>query len=96
MSGTGPPQKREYRRGVELNPNSADARLYLAWFLEGTGRLSEALKAYQRARWLDPEEDHLSEGLAAQGEYHVRNEMLPLNPLGLTITYFREDQAFKE
>ena len=26
----------------------------------------------------------------------VRNEMLPLNPLGLTITYFREDQAFKE
>ena len=27
---------------------------------------------------------------------HVRNEMLPLNPLGLTITYFREDQAFKE
>ncbi len=27
---------------------------------------------------------------------HVRNEMLPLNPLGLTITYFREDQAFQE
>jgi type IV secretory pathway TrbF-like protein len=26
----------------------------------------------------------------------VRNEMLPLNPLGLTITYFREDQAFQE
>jgi type IV secretory pathway component VirB8 len=26
----------------------------------------------------------------------VANEMLPINPLGLTITYFREDQAFKE
>jgi type IV secretion system protein VirB5 len=26
----------------------------------------------------------------------VRNEMLPINPLGLTITYFREDQAFQE
>ena len=26
----------------------------------------------------------------------VRNEMLPINPLGLTITYFREDQAFVE
>jgi len=26
----------------------------------------------------------------------VRNEMLPVNPLGLTITYFREDQAFRE
>ena len=26
----------------------------------------------------------------------VRNEMLPVNPLGLAITYFREDQAFQE
>src|SRR6266436_2567733 len=26
----------------------------------------------------------------------VRNEMLPINPLGLTITYFRQDQAFQE
>lgn len=26
----------------------------------------------------------------------VRNEMLPVNPLGLAITYFREDQAFEE
>jgi type IV secretory pathway component VirB8 len=26
----------------------------------------------------------------------VRNELLPLNPIGLTITYFREDQAFHE
>ena len=26
----------------------------------------------------------------------VRNEMLPINPLGLTVTYFREDQAFQE
>lgn len=25
----------------------------------------------------------------------VPNEMVPVNPLGLTITYFREDQAFK-
>jgi len=26
---------------------------------------------------------------------HVRNELIPINPLGLTISYFREDQAFK-
>jgi type IV secretory pathway TrbF-like protein len=26
---------------------------------------------------------------------HVPNEMIPVNPLGLTITYFREDQAFE-
>jgi type IV secretion system protein VirB5 len=26
---------------------------------------------------------------------HVPNELIPINPLGITITYFREDQAFK-
>lgn len=26
---------------------------------------------------------------------HVRNDMIPVNPLGLTITYFREDEAFQ-
>jgi type IV secretory pathway TrbF-like protein len=26
---------------------------------------------------------------------HVANELIPINPLGLTITYFREDEAFK-
>ena len=26
----------------------------------------------------------------------VASDMLPINPIGLTITYFREDQAFKE
>ena len=25
----------------------------------------------------------------------VPNELIPINPLGLTITYFREDEAFK-
>jgi len=26
---------------------------------------------------------------------HVPNELIPINPLGVTISYFREDQAFK-
>jgi hypothetical protein len=26
---------------------------------------------------------------------NVPNAMIPVNPLGLTITYFREDQAFQ-
>ena len=26
---------------------------------------------------------------------NVPNELIPINPLGMTITYFREDQAFK-
>ena len=25
---------------------------------------------------------------------HVPNDFIPVNPLGLTITYFREDQSF--
>jgi len=25
----------------------------------------------------------------------VPNAMIPINPLGLTVTYFREDQAFR-
>jgi hypothetical protein len=25
----------------------------------------------------------------------VPNELIPINPLGMTVTYFREDQAFK-
>ena len=25
----------------------------------------------------------------------VPNELIPINPLGLAITYFREDEAFK-
>jgi type IV secretory pathway component VirB8 len=25
----------------------------------------------------------------------VPNELIPINPLGMTITHFREDQAFK-
>jgi len=26
----------------------------------------------------------------------VPNELIPINPLGLTITYFRQDQAFTD
>ena len=26
---------------------------------------------------------------------HVSNTLIPYNPLGITITYFREDQAFQ-
>ena len=26
---------------------------------------------------------------------HVPNELIPINPLGMSVTYFREDQAFK-
>ena len=28
-------------------------------------------------------------------KYRVPNAFIPINPLGLTITYFRDDQAFQ-
>jgi TolB-like protein/Tfp pilus assembly protein PilF len=44
----------EYRRAIELDPNSADARLFFADFLISMGRSDEALVEAQRALQLDP------------------------------------------
>jgi eukaryotic-like serine/threonine-protein kinase len=45
--------EREYRRALELNPNSADAHNQLALYLSETGRFDEALKESQAAQELD-------------------------------------------
>lgn len=42
------------RRALELDPNSADARLYYAHLLSNTGRHEEALTEARQARELDP------------------------------------------
>ena len=44
----------QYKRGLELNPNSADTHLFYAHLLSNTGRHSEALVEIKRARELDP------------------------------------------
>src|SRR5207237_6644665 len=44
----------QYRRALELNPNSADAHLAYAHLLSNTGRHAEALAEAKRARELDP------------------------------------------
>ena len=46
--------EREYKRAIELNPNSADARLWYSQLLGLTGRNEEALAQIRRARELDP------------------------------------------
>jgi DNA-binding winged helix-turn-helix (wHTH) protein/TolB-like protein/Tfp pilus assembly protein PilF len=44
----------QYKRALELDPNSADALQFYAHFLSNTGRHAEALPKIKRARELDP------------------------------------------
>jgi serine/threonine protein kinase/Flp pilus assembly protein TadD len=44
----------QYKRALELNPNSAEAYLYYAHLLSNLGRHAEALAQAKRARELDP------------------------------------------
>jgi len=44
----------QFKRALELNPNSADAHLFYAHLLSNTGRHAEALAEVKRARELDP------------------------------------------
>ena len=44
----------QYKRALELNPNSADTHLFYAHLLSNTGRSAEALAEIKRARELDP------------------------------------------
>lgn len=46
--------EREFRRGLELNPNYATAHQWYSQYLTGRQRYDEALQAIRRARALDP------------------------------------------
>ena len=50
----------QYKRALELNPNSADTHLFYAHLLSNTGRHGEALSEIKRARELDPYSPFLS------------------------------------
>jgi serine/threonine protein kinase/tetratricopeptide (TPR) repeat protein len=51
--------EREFKRAIELNPDSADAHAYYSWFLPTMGRGDEAVAEAKRALQIDP----LSTGL---------------------------------
>jgi eukaryotic-like serine/threonine-protein kinase len=46
--------EKEFKRAIELNPNSATAHLWYGDFLSNTGRLEDGMRETQRARELDP------------------------------------------
>ena len=46
--------EKEFKRGIELNPNSATAHLWYGDFLSNTGRLEQGLSETRKARELDP------------------------------------------
>src|SRR2546425_12138950 len=60
----------QLKRGVELNPNSADTHLFYAHLLSNTGRHTEGLAEVKRARELDPLDLRIN-GLEAQFLVHA-------------------------
>src|SRR5262249_25676363 len=46
--------EKEFRRSIELNPNSIDSHESLSWFLAWSGRYDEALAQLRKLRYLDP------------------------------------------
>jgi type IV secretory pathway TrbF-like protein len=50
---------------------------------------------YSRADHSELRRDLYTGNFVFTFQSHVPNELIPINPLGLTISYFREDQAFK-
>jgi TolB-like protein/DNA-binding winged helix-turn-helix (wHTH) protein/Flp pilus assembly protein TadD len=58
--------ERQYKRALELNPNSADTHLFYAHVLSNTGQHAEALAEIKRARELDPLSPFIS---AQEGQF---------------------------
>jgi tetratricopeptide (TPR) repeat protein len=46
--------EKEFKRAIELNPNSANAHLWYGDFLSNTGRLDDGMRETRRAKDLDP------------------------------------------
>ena len=75
-------------RYIQHNPRAADGPEGLKAFL-----------AYLREKFPDYHSEIKRDLYTANFVFvfksNVPNELIPINPLGLAITYFREDQAFK-
>jgi TolB-like protein/DNA-binding winged helix-turn-helix (wHTH) protein len=61
--------EKEFRRALELSPNNANAHEELGDFLEAMGRIDEGMIEQQRAQELDPQMDHISNGIYRSRQY---------------------------
>jgi type IV secretory pathway TrbF-like protein len=52
-------------------------------------------KVYYEANRVETRRERYVGNFVFEVREHVPNTLVPINPLGLTITYFREDQAFQ-
>ena len=59
------------------------------------GRVDFDMVYYSAADHSEIKRDNYTANFVFVFRTQVPNELIPINPLGLTITYFREDQAFK-
>ena len=64
----------EFKRGLELSPNSSDCHQYYAFYLAGVGRGHEAIAEAMRARELDPLSPILNTCLADIYSFTRRND----------------------
>jgi len=62
-----PGAEKEFKRAIELNPNSAEAHLDYAWFLDAMGRMEKGEKEHLRAQEVDPFNERMNETF-----YHTR------------------------
>ncbi len=67
---------KEYKRAIELSPDSAKAHDAYAQYLDDLGRFKEGMEEHQRAQALDPARDYLSSS--------------PLTPLAVRLRRKRE------
>jgi serine/threonine-protein kinase len=79
--------ERDFKRAIELNPNSVDAHVFYHWCLRVQGRLAESQAEIARAYELDPLSTYLmamEDSHYTSGQYHQAidrlREVLDLDP----------------
>jgi len=79
-----PGAEREFKRAIELNPNYSIAHNWYGSFLQGQGRLDEALAVYRRAQEVDPL-SLVMNAVVGLGLYHKRQYDQAIEQLRKTV-----------
>jgi serine/threonine protein kinase/Tfp pilus assembly protein PilF len=67
--------EKEFKRAIELNPNSATAHLWYGDFLANTGRLQEGMRETKKAQELDPLSPIINTTMGWQ--YYLSHQYVP-------------------